>query len=141
MSMIARLVSWLRATGRRADFERAMQDEMRAHLDTQGFGDVKVNFLGGEAPARTDPDHPFVKLVDAAAEPIYGSRMMMLPMVGGSGPNHAFVHDLGLPVCGAGLGHPDTRAHAPNENIRVDLYLKHAQHVVRILEAFAAAKP
>jgi acetylornithine deacetylase/succinyl-diaminopimelate desuccinylase-like protein len=110
---------------------------LRAHLDAQGFGDVKATYLGGEAPARTDPDHPFVKLVDDTAEPVYGTRMMMLPLIGGSGPNHAFVHDLGLPVCGAGLGHPDTRAHAPNENIRVDLYLKHARHVVRILEAFA----
>jgi predicted permease len=33
MSTFARLKSWLRASSRRADFERAMQDEMREHLE------------------------------------------------------------------------------------------------------------
>jgi hypothetical protein len=42
-------------------------------------------------------------------------------MVEDPGPNYPFVHDLGLPVATAGLGYPDTRAHAPNENIRIAL--------------------
>jgi predicted permease len=33
MSLVARLKSWLRVSGRRADFEREMQDEMRTHLE------------------------------------------------------------------------------------------------------------
>ena len=33
MSLIARVRSWLRVSSRRADFEREMQDEMRAHLE------------------------------------------------------------------------------------------------------------
>ena len=33
MSLLARLRSWLRASVRRDDFERRMQDEMRAHVD------------------------------------------------------------------------------------------------------------
>jgi hypothetical protein len=40
-------------------------------------------------------------------------------------------------VATAGLGYPDTKAHAPNENIRLDLYLQHAKHVVRILTEFS----
>ena len=36
-----------------------------------------------------------------------------------------------------GLGYPDTRAHAPDENFRIDLYAKHAKHVARMLAAFA----
>lgn len=63
--------------------------------------------------------------------------MQLVPMVGGSGPSHPFVHDLGLPVATAGCGYPDTKAHAPNENIRVDLYLKHARHMARLIEEFA----
>ncbi len=111
---------------------------LRQHLINQGFSDITVTVLGGEAPARTDPDHPFIKLVVDTAEEVYEERMQIVPMVGGSGPNHPFVHDLGLPVATAGLGYPDTRAHAPNENIRLDLYLKHARHMARVLKAFAA---
>jgi len=41
-----------------------------------------------------------------------------------------------LPVATAGLGHPDGRGHAPNENIRLDLYLKHAKHMARLMVEF-----
>ncbi|TMQ72363.1 MAG: M20/M25/M40 family metallo-hydrolase [Candidatus Eisenbacteria bacterium] len=114
--------------------------QLRAHLDAQGFPDVAVQFLGGGPPGRTDPDHPFIRLVAETARAVYGQPMQVVPMVGGSGPNHAFLDILGVPVATAGLGYPDTRAHAPDENIRIDLYLQHARHVVRLLEAFAAER-
>ena len=109
---------------------------LRAHLDAEGFPDVNINFLGGEAPARTDPDDPFIKLVCDTASEVYGKAMQLIPMSGGSGPNGPFVHELGLPVATAGLGYPDGRGHAPNENIRLDLYLKHARHLARVLVEF-----
>lgn len=62
--------------------------------------------------------------------------MQPVPMIGGSGPSHPFIHFLNLPVATAGAGYPGTLAHAPNENIRVDLYLKHARHMARILTEF-----
>jgi len=111
--------------------------KLRVHLDAQGFTDVQITDLGGDAPARTDPDDPFIQLVCETAKGIYEKPMMLVPMVGGSGPSHPFVHVLGLPVATGGLGHPDTKAHAPNENIRVDLYLKHARHMARLLKEFA----
>jgi acetylornithine deacetylase/succinyl-diaminopimelate desuccinylase-like protein len=113
-------------------------EQLRAHLDAEGFSDVQVTFLGGEAPARTDPDDPFVKLVVDSAEDVYGQPMQVVPMIGGSGPNHAFTEYLRVPIVTAGIGHPGSQAHAPNENIRLDLYLKGAQHIARILKAFGA---
>jgi acetylornithine deacetylase/succinyl-diaminopimelate desuccinylase-like protein len=112
-------------------------EKLRAHLDAEGFNDVQIEFLGGEPPARTDPNDPFVNIVVDTAKDVYGMPMQKVPMTGGSGPNYPFVHDLGLPVATAGLGYPDTRAHAPNENIRLDLYLKHAKHMVRVIREFA----
>ena len=111
--------------------------KLRAHLDAQGFTDVEIAFLGGEPAARTDPDDPFIKIVADTAVEIYESPMEIVPMIGGSGPSYPFVHDLGLPVATMGLGYPDTRAHAPNENIRLDLYLKHAKHMARVVKEFA----
>jgi acetylornithine deacetylase/succinyl-diaminopimelate desuccinylase-like protein len=111
-------------------------DQLRAHLDAEGFSDVQVRLLGGEAPGRTDPDHPFVQLVVDTAAEVYGKPMQIVPMVGGSGPNHVFLEALHLPVVTAGVGHPGAQAHAPNENMRLDLYLKGAQHIARILQAF-----
>jgi acetylornithine deacetylase/succinyl-diaminopimelate desuccinylase-like protein len=111
---------------------------LRTHLDNAGFTDVKIQYLGGEKPARTDPDDPFVALVVETARPVYGQPMQIVPMSGGSGPNHAFVHLLNLPVVTAGIGYPGAQGHAPNENIRLDLYLKGAMHIVRILKEFSA---
>ncbi len=111
--------------------------KLRAHLDAEGFTDVQITDLGGDAPARTDPDDPFIQMVAATAKDVFGVTMTLVPMTGGSGPSHPFVHDLGLPVATGGLGHPDARAHAPNENIHVDLYLKHARHMARIIGEFA----
>ena len=112
--------------------------QLREHLDSQGFGDVKITLMGGEAPGRTDPDDPFVKLVVDAATDVYGHPMQIVPMIGGSGPNHIFIDYLKVPVVSSGLGYPGAQAHAPNENIRLDLYLKAAKHIARIIENFAA---
>ncbi len=114
--------------------------KLRAHLDAQGFTDVQITDLGGDHPARTDPDDPFIQLVTRTAKEVYGVPMLMVPLSGGSGPSYPFIHFLNLPVATAGLGHPDGRAHAPNENIRIDLYLKHAKHMARILGEFPDSK-
>lgn len=109
---------------------------LRKHLDTEGFSDIEIKYLGGEPPARTDPDDPFIALVVETAEPVYDKPMEIVPMIGGSGPNHPFIHHLNLPVATAGVGYPGSQAHAPNENLRLDLYLKGARHMARILKAF-----
>jgi acetylornithine deacetylase/succinyl-diaminopimelate desuccinylase-like protein len=111
---------------------------LRKHLDAEGFSDVEITYLGGEPPARTDPDDPFVQLVAQTAEPIYGYPQQLVPMIGGSGPNYPFIHILKLPVATAGVGYPGAQAHAPNENMRIDLYLKGAKHIARIIGEFAA---
>jgi len=110
---------------------------LRAHLDKEGFDDVEIISLGGEPAGRTDPDDPFVQLVIETAEEVYEKPMLIEPMIGGSGPNALFIQYLNLPVVSAGLGHPGAQAHAPNENIRIDLYLKAARHMVRILKRFS----
>ena len=53
------------------------------------------------------------------------------------GRNSAESQGTSPPRSTAGLVHPYGRAHAPNENIRIDLYLKHAKHMARILNEFA----
>jgi len=110
--------------------------QLRDHLDREGFPDVEIEFLGGGPPARTDPDHPFVKLVVETSADAFGETMQFVPMMGGSGPNHAFVNILKLPVVTTGIGYPGGNAHAPDENIRIDLYLKGAKHISRIIHSF-----
>jgi acetylornithine deacetylase/succinyl-diaminopimelate desuccinylase-like protein len=111
--------------------------QLRTHLDSHGFGDISITYLGGEPPARTDPDDPFLQLVVTSAEEVYGVPQLIAPMVGGSGPNHAFIHTLGVPVATAGLGYPDTKAHAPNENLVIENFVDGVRHTARIMAYFA----
>jgi acetylornithine deacetylase/succinyl-diaminopimelate desuccinylase-like protein len=111
-------------------------ENLRDHLDREGFSDIEITYLGGETPARTDPDHPFIKIVLDTAEPVYGHPMQVVPISGGSGPNHAFIQYLNVPIATAGIGYPGAQVHAPNENIRLDDYLKGAKHIARILKEF-----
>jgi len=111
--------------------------KLKAHLQAQGFSDVKVRDLGGLKPMKMDPDHPFVDMVVEAAREVYGRPMLKVPMVGGSGPAYRFVHELGLPLATAGVAYPGSRIHAPNENLRIDLFIQGARHMARILAAMA----
>ncbi len=110
---------------------------LREHLDAQGFGDVQLTMLGGETPCRTNPDDPFVAMVIQTSQEVYGQPMQIVPLVGGSGPNHVISEALQIPIVTAGAGSPEDQAHAPNENLQIDLYLKAARHVARILQSFA----
>lgn len=111
--------------------------QLRAHLDAEGFQDAKIDFLGGEPPGRTDLEDPFLKMVVQSAEEVYGSPMIIIPIAGGSGPNHAFLHHLNVPVATAGMGYSETRAHAPNENIRLDYFEDAVRHTLRIMAQFS----
>jgi acetylornithine deacetylase/succinyl-diaminopimelate desuccinylase-like protein len=109
---------------------------LQAHLVDQGFNDVHAEYLGGESPDRTDPDHPFVKLVVEAAGQVYNRQVQVSPSIGGSGPNHVFTQYLHLPIVSAGVGYPGAQIHAPNENLRLDLYLKGARQIARVLKFY-----
>ncbi len=107
--------------------------QLRTHLDANGFEDVEIVDLGGNPGAKTNPDHPAVKLAVKAAEDVYDKPTRINPMIGGSGPNFIFQKYLGVPIISSGAGDADTRIHAPNESINLDLYEKAAKHFARVL--------
>lgn len=94
--------------------------KLRAHLDAHGFNDINITVVGAGRPARTDPDHPLVHTLTAAAQDVYGRVPHIWPMSGGSGPNYLFAHEVGVPIITIGVGHSGSRVHAPNENIRIN---------------------
>ena len=106
---------------------------LRAHLDRNGFEDIKVTALGGGRPSKTDVGHPFVRLVVDSAKDVYGAPMQITPITGGSGPNFIVEDALKVPIVSLGIGYMGAGAHSPNENIRIEDYLKSAKHLVRVL--------
>jgi acetylornithine deacetylase/succinyl-diaminopimelate desuccinylase-like protein len=96
---------------------------LRAHLEREGFGDVFVTELASCPPAVTPIDDPFVQRVVRVADAVAGARSSLLPLAAATLPIVAsFQEHLGVP----GLAAPDnptyagSRAHAPNEHIRLE---------------------
>lgn len=113
---------------------------LRTHLDRHGFSDIEIRYLGGQRPARVDPDHPLVQLAARTAESVYGRPARITPIVGGSGPMWWFSGLLGLPVTSPGIEYPGVRVHAPNENIRLPDFLLGTRHLAHLLARIEEAR-
>ncbi|HKS69101.1 MAG TPA: M20/M25/M40 family metallo-hydrolase [Ktedonobacterales bacterium] len=107
--------------------------KLRAHLDDQGFGDVEVTYLGGERAGTTPPEEPFVQLTVRTAAEVYDKPVVVKPLIGGSGPMHAFREYLGTPIVTLGCGDPESRAHSPNESIAIEGFARATRHMAHLL--------
>jgi acetylornithine deacetylase/succinyl-diaminopimelate desuccinylase-like protein len=115
--------------------------KLRGHLDRQGFTDIETEMMAGVNPARTPIDSPWVRLVAATAEEIYGRKPVIAPTMAGTGPMFDFGVTLGMPIATSGVDHPSHKIHAPNENITVEDFLLGAKHAALIIQRFAEQWP
>ncbi len=111
-------------------------DLLVKHLEREGFGDVEVKLLAAEHPARTPTDHPFARLVVEIAQQVYGREPVVYPIVPGTGPMYVLCQRFGIPAVSIGVGHADSRTHAPNENIRLEDFYRGIAQLVAILDRF-----
>lgn len=113
--------------------------KIEAHLREQGFDDIEVvSTKAGAWPMRTSVDDPFVELVCDAGRQVYGKDVVVLPTSPGTGPRFVFRHVPDMPIVALGVGHADSRAHAPNENISVEDQFFTTKHVAKILDLFGS---
>lgn len=114
---------------------------LQEHLERERFVDVEVVASDeGEHPVVGDPDHPFVETCVRAAERIYGHTPALIPMMAGTGPMHQLCGQFGVPMAtAAGVGYAESRAHAPNEHIRIDDFVVVTKYLVGLLEALGNA--
>lgn len=111
--------------------------KLRRHLDGHGFADIRLTCISAEPAARTPVTAPFVGVVREAGREVYGIDPLIVPTMAGTGPLHPFVHILGVESADCGVGYPESRIHAPDENIRLDDLRRNIHHVARVIERFA----
>ena len=94
-----------------------------AHLEREGFTDIEARQVGKATPAKTPLGDPFVRRVIEVAEKVSGAPASVVPLAAPTLPIVASFQDhLGVP----GLSAPDnpiyagSRAHAPNEHIKLE---------------------
>ena len=123
------------------DLEPALiLDLLRKHLDRRGFEDVEIIPMSGEHPAKSSPEAPIVRAAIEAARVVYGQEPAVYPLMAGSGPMYPLTQALGIPaVSGVGVGHAQSRIHAPNENIRLSDYIQAVKYNGEFIRIFAAS--
>jgi len=107
------------------------------HLKKHGFGDVEIIKHGSTEPTKTPISDPFVKLVAKTAEKVYGKRAVIYPISAGSGPMHLFRNFLGYPIVSVGCSHPEANTHAPDENLKIESFIKGTKFMATLITAFA----
>lgn len=110
---------------------------LKKHLKKNGFGDIEVKVIHGEAAARTRISDPFVKIVKAAADGSFGNSIISISSAG-TGPMFSFVKFLHAPCIAIGSTYIFSRIHSPNEFARLDLLRKTTKCMCKIIQNFAS---
>lgn len=109
---------------------------IQQQLTVNGFPDVKVNYLLGEKPFRSDLTDELVQTAVATAHEVYGNSVKLVPNSAGTGPQAPFDEAIKTPIVAFGSTWSGSGAHAPNENIRVADYRQAGEYTARFIRAF-----
>jgi acetylornithine deacetylase/succinyl-diaminopimelate desuccinylase-like protein len=110
---------------------------VRRHLDAHGFADVEIRSREGEPAWWTPPDHVVVLTAAAVSADVAGQETSIGVSMAGTVPMFQVCAPRRVPCVSLGAGRADCRAHAPDENIRIDDLAAATRMMGRFLDAFA----
>lgn len=117
--------------------EDKLLDNLRQHLDEQGFENVRIDPPpasndGRFYASRTDPRHAWAQWMRAAVERGSNQPCGVLPNSGGSNMTHIIQFILDAPITWFPLSYAGCSQHAPNEHILKPLMREGMRHVTGI---------
>lgn len=97
-------------------------DKVEAHVRRHA---PEVEFIrrGGMLPSKTDMESVYAKTLVTAIEAARGVPPLLYPTMGGSLPDYVFTKILGIPAFVVPYANADEANHAPNENLKLDLFI------------------
>jgi len=110
--------------------------KLKGHLKAKGFGDIVVREYAMEEAARTPPDNPLVEAAIKAGEDEYAKPPVVSISSPGTGPMYLFRNYLKAPCVCVGVEYPYDRGHSPNENLRLQDFLKGTKWLARTMDNF-----
>ena len=112
---------------------------LRQHLDTRGFQDIEIIELGAAPYAKSSPASMVARAAIESAEEIYGQPPVVYPLDPASGPVGAVsgVNHPPTPVVSFGISYYGSNPHGPDENIRLEDFLRGVKYFGRIIHRLA----
>ena len=112
--------------------------KIRKHLDQRGFDDIEMQTFSMEHPVKSPTDSAIGAAAIAATATVFDQKPAVAPVMIATGPMYPIAHTLGIPtVSPAGVCRPDSNIHAPNENCRVDDFLRIVEYTAAWIGSFA----
>ncbi|MCY3413865.1 MAG: M20/M25/M40 family metallo-hydrolase [Candidatus Heimdallarchaeota archaeon] len=102
------------------------------------YDSVRVDFGHAMEANETSINSPVIDKVIKAVNRGFASTPIIVPRLGGSLPIALFSHYLHVPVILVPLSHPDSRNHAPNENLDIPYFLSGVCSTVALIDEFCA---
>lgn len=112
---------------------------IKKHLLVHGFDDIEVKLINGQKAYRSSFHHPFIDHVIQAAKEVYKNDVILAPNSAGTGPMYIFGEQLCLPIVSTGVGWAGSKAHAPNESIRLQDFEEGIVYIAYMLTGFSDA--
>ena len=106
---------------------------LKKHLVENGFEDIKVTLIHGEAAGRTALDNQYVKIIEKSANEIFGDSIISISSAG-TGPMYDFIDLLKAPCISIGGTYIFSRIHSPNEFAKIDLLEKTTKCMIKIID-------
>lgn len=111
---------------------------LRTHLREHGFTDIEVIEGVGVRAWWTRPEDPLFGAAARASEAVTGTPSIVALSMPGTTPMHRVCAAYRVPNVTLGAARDDCRAHAPDENIRLDDLRTATRITTRFLSEFAA---
>jgi acetylornithine deacetylase/succinyl-diaminopimelate desuccinylase-like protein len=114
--------------------------KLRKHLDDGGFTDIEITRYSMEHPVRSPSDSRIGKATIEACKDVFSEAPAVSPLMIGTGPMYPIASTLGIPtVSPAGVCRPSSNIHAPNENCRIEDFLRIIEYTVAWIDAYATS--
>jgi acetylornithine deacetylase/succinyl-diaminopimelate desuccinylase-like protein len=106
---------------------------LEKHLVENGFEDIEVTLVHGEAAGRTALDNQYVKIIEKTANEIFGGSIISISSAG-TGPMYDFIDLLKAPCISIGGTYIFSRIHSPNEFAKIDLLEKTTKCMIKTID-------
>jgi acetylornithine deacetylase/succinyl-diaminopimelate desuccinylase-like protein len=112
---------------------------LRQHLDTRGFNDIEIIELGAAPYAKSSPRSMVARAAFESVEEVYGKEPVVYPIDPASGPVGAVcgANDPPTPLVSFGVSYSGSNPHGPDENIRLEDFVRGVKYFGRIIHGLA----
>lgn len=110
--------------------------QIQDQLVRNGFDQVQLTYTLGEEGYRSDMTAPAILNVIDLARQFSPEGVAVLPTTAGTGPMHQVFEALEVPIAAFGIGHPNSRDHGGDENVKIADYLTHINMIEELIRSY-----